>query len=50
MGQQGDKNMKIKRTTYDKIVRRRRWLKGIVEDLDTILKEIDEENPRRKKR
>lgn len=36
--------MKIKKTTYDKIVRRRRWLKGIVKDMDTIIKEIDEMN------
>lgn len=34
--------MKIKRTTYDKIVRRRRrWL-------NTIIKEIDEENKKPK--
>lgn len=39
--------MKIKRTTYDKIMRRRRWLKGIVDDLDTILAEIDEANGRK---
>jgi len=36
--------MKIKKSTYDKIVRRRRWLSGIVKDMDTIIKEIDEMN------
>jgi hypothetical protein len=38
----GETKMKISRSTYEKLVRRRQWLKNTVDDLDKIIKEIDE--------
>jgi hypothetical protein len=36
--------MKIKRSTYEKLLIRRKWMKNTLDDMDKIIEEIEKEN------